>query len=163
METKAALAQDTDATTPLDGLHRQMALKVPFMPYAELMSFEMVHAVSGEVDIQMNAGRQHHNPMGTVNGGALCSLADAAMGMTMVSVLTADESFTTLEQKTNFLKPVWQGKLIAQGRLLRDGKTVTLVEAKIYDEKHSLVAYAVSTCMKLRGDQTKNREVKTAH
>jgi uncharacterized protein (TIGR00369 family) len=134
-----------------------------FMPFAQTMGFEMVSSRLGEVVVELQAGRPHHNPMGTVNGGALCALADAAMGMTVASTLKDGESFTTLEQKTNFLKPVWQGRLRAVGKLVRDGNTIALVESKIYDEKESIVAYSTSTCMKLRGAETKNRELRVAH
>ncbi|MFQ5771237.1 MAG: PaaI family thioesterase, partial [bacterium] len=51
--------------------------------------------------------KQHANPMGTLHGGVLCDIADAAMGMAYASTLEQGESFTTLELKINFLKPVW--------------------------------------------------------
>lgn len=150
-------------STPLSLIQRQIVEKIPFMPFAELMGFEMVRADFGEIEIDFEAQARHHNPMGTLNGGALAALTDAAMGMTMVSILKPDESFTTLEQKTNFLKPIWTGKLRASGRVIKDGNTVVLVESKVTDAKGSLVAYAASTCMKLRGERTKNREVRTTH
>jgi uncharacterized protein (TIGR00369 family) len=45
--------------------------------------------------------------MGTLHGGVLCDLADAAMGMAYASSLDEGETFTTLELKINFLEPVW--------------------------------------------------------
>ena len=63
----------------------------------------------------MVAEEQHSNPMGTIHGGILCDLADAAMGIAFFSTLEPGESFTTLELKINFLRPFWTGKLVAHG------------------------------------------------
>ena len=59
--------------------------------------------------MKLEAGEQHSNPMGTIHGGVLCDVADAAMGMAFFSTLGDGESFTTLELKINFLRPFWTG------------------------------------------------------
>ena len=48
-------------------------------------------------------GRSMPNPMGTLHGGVLCDLADAAMGMAFVTTLAPEESFTTMELSVKFL------------------------------------------------------------
>jgi len=50
-----------------------------------------------------------------LHGGILCDIADAAMGMAFASTLTAEESFTTVELKINFFRPIWQAELKAEG------------------------------------------------
>ena len=49
--------------------------------------------------------------MGTLHGGVLCDLADAAMGMAFVTTLAPDESFTTVELSINFFRPVWSSQI----------------------------------------------------
>jgi acyl-coenzyme A thioesterase PaaI-like protein len=71
--------------------------------------------------------------------------------------LAEGESFTTLELKINVLKPIWQARLRAIGRVLKQGRTVGLVECDITDENGNLVARTSSTCMTLRGEQAKGR------
>ena len=73
------------------------------------------------------AGRQHANPMGTLHGGVLCDVADAAMGIAYASTLAEGETFATLELKINFLKPVWTAKLLQEftGAKLKDDKRKT--------------------------------------
>ena len=95
--------------------------------------------------------------MGTVHGGILCDIADAAMGMAYASGLDEGETFTTLELKINFLKPVRTGRLTATGRVVKAGRTVGLVECDVTDEQERLVARATSTCMTLRGEQAVGR------
>ena len=111
----------------------------------------------GRVVIRFQAGPEHANPMGTLHGGVFCDLADAAMGMAYASTLEDGESFTTLELKINFLRPVWNAALTADGRVVQAGRSVGLTECDVTDERGRLVARASSTCMTLRGEQADGR------
>jgi acyl-CoA hydrolase len=73
------------------------------------------------------------------------------MGMAYASTLAPGETFTTLELKINFLRPVWNGTLVAAGHVVQSGKTVGLTECDVTDDGGRLVARATSTCMTLRG------------
>jgi len=126
-------------------------------PIAVLIGFRPVSFGGGEAVFEMRADRRHHDPMGTVHGGILCDLADAAMGYAFVSTLESGESFTTLELKINFLRPVFDEKLSARAKVTHRGKTVGLVECDITNEDGKLVARASSTCSVLRGDAAKGR------
>jgi len=131
--------------------------ELPPPPIATLIGFTIASIEPGRVVMEMEAGPQHASPLGTVHGGVLCDLADAAMGMAYASSLDEGESFTTLELKINFLKPVWSGKLTAAGRVVKSGRTVGLVDCDVHDGKQTLVARASSTCMTLRGEQAEGR------
>jgi uncharacterized protein (TIGR00369 family) len=100
---------------------------------------------------------RHSNPMGTLHGGILCDIADAAMGLAHASLLGEGESFTTLELKMNFLRPVWNATLTAVGEVVKAGATVSLVECTITDEKNRMIARGSSTCLTLRGDRAHGR------
>jgi uncharacterized protein (TIGR00369 family) len=77
--------------------------------------------------------------------------------MAYASTLDEGKSFTTLELKINFLKPVRAGRLVATGRVVKGGRTVGLVECEVVDDNDRLVARAASTCMTLRGDEARGR------
>ena len=141
----------------LDMLRKVQRGELPPPPIATLIGFTIGTVEPGHVVMEMEAGPQHASPLGTVHGGVLCDLADAAMGMAYASSLDEGETFTTLELKINFLKPVWSGKLTATGHVVKSGHTVGLVDCDVVDEKHSLVARASSTCMTLRGEQAQGR------
>ena len=64
--------------------------------------------------------------MGTVRGGVLCDLADAAMGYAYASSLADDETFTTVELKINFLRPVWRGRIYADAQLVSRGWSISV-------------------------------------
>lgn len=131
--------------------------KMPQPPVARLIGFDIVEGERGRMVFEMEAGPQHANPMGTVHGGILCDIADAAMGTSFASTLEPGETFTTLEMRINFFKPVWSGKLRAVGTIVKRGKTVGMTECEIFDEGGSLVAKASSTCMVLRGEMAQGR------
>jgi uncharacterized protein (TIGR00369 family) len=126
-------------------------------PVAELIGLEEPRVENGEAFMELEAGEQHSNPMGTLHGGILCDLADAAMGMAYFSQLEQGESFTTLELKINYLRPFWTGRLVAHGRVVSHGKTVGMTECEIRDEGGRLIAKATSTCLTLRGDAAAGR------
>jgi uncharacterized protein (TIGR00369 family) len=138
-------------------IHRIVPGETSLPPIATLLGFTLTSVEPGEAVIEFEAGARHANLMGTLHGGVLCDIADAAMGMAYASTLAEEETFTTLELKTNFLKPVWTARLLAIGRVVKAGKTIGLIECDITDEGNNLVARASSTCMTLRGRQAEGR------
>ena len=117
------------------------------VPVARLIGFEAKEIAGGRAVVTLVAGRQHANPMGTLHGGILCDIADAAMGMAFASTLAPDESFTTIELKINFFRPVWEAQLRAEGNVVRRGSTIGYIECDTVDEGGRLIAKASSTCM----------------
>jgi len=142
---------------PLDYIRMVQRGEAAPPPIADLIGFTLTEIEPGRAVVAFDAGPRHANPMGTLHGGVLCDVADAAMGMAYAASLDEGETFTTLELKINFLKPVRTGRLIATGRLVKGGRTVGLVECDVVDDKDRLVARASSTCMTLRGEQAVGR------
>jgi uncharacterized protein (TIGR00369 family) len=141
----------------IDGLRKVVAGELPPPPVAALIGFTLTAVEPGAATLEMEVTERHANPMGTLHGGVLCDIADAAMGMAYASLLAEGETFTTLELKINFVRPVWRGTLRAEGRVVQGGKTVGLVECDVRDEKDRLVARATSTCLTLRGEAASGR------
>ena len=133
--------------------------ELPPPAVARLIGFTLAAVERGRAVVELDAGPQHANPMGTVHGGVLCDIADAAMGIAYASGLDDGETFTTLELKINFLKPVRAGQLVATARVVKSGHTIGLVECDVTDDKDRLVARASSTCMTLRGEQAAGRRI----
>jgi uncharacterized protein (TIGR00369 family) len=141
----------------LDRIKGMVDGEIPPPPVARLIGFNLTSIGPGEAVIEFEANEAHANPMGTLHGGVLCDIADAAMGMAFGATLAEGESFTTLELKINFLKPIWKARLKATARVVKQGRTVGLIECDVTDEQGSLVARATSTCLVLRGDQAAGR------
>jgi uncharacterized protein (TIGR00369 family) len=144
-------------STMLERIRKVASGELPAPPIATFIGFTLRDVEVGRAVVDFEADARHANPMGTLHGGVLCDIADAAMGMAYGSTLGEGETFTTIELKINFLKPVWTGKLVAAGRMVKGGRTVGLVECDVTDAEDVLVARATSTCMTLRGANADGR------
>jgi uncharacterized protein (TIGR00369 family) len=127
------------------------------VPIADLIGFRVEEIGGGRAVGLLPAGPQHANPMGTLHGGVLCDLSDAAMGMAFVTTLAPDESFTTIGLTIQFFRPVWQTLLRAEARVIHRGKNVGYVECDVTDQDGKQVAKAGSTCVVLRGERARAR------
>ena len=127
------------------------------VPIAELIGFHIEEAGGGRAVGSLQTGPQHANPMGTLHGGVLCDLTDAAMGVAFVTTLAPDESFTTVTLSIDFFRPVWQTLLRAEARMVNRGKNVGYLECDVTDDKGKHIARARSTCIVLRGEHAKAR------
>ena len=141
----------------VDLVKKMMSGEIPPPPIGETIGMRLVDVAPDFAAFEMEASRRHTNPMGTLHGGVLCDIADGAMGMAWASELTTGETFTTLELKINFLRPVWETKLRAEAHVLKRGRTVGLVACDVRDANGELVAHATSTLMTLRGEQARGR------
>jgi uncharacterized protein (TIGR00369 family) len=126
-------------------------------PVARLIGFQTQQISEGCAVVTLTTGSQHGNPMGTLHGGILCDIADAAMGVAFASTLKPGQSFTTIELKINFFRPIWKAQLKAEGKVIRRGSLVGYLECEITDEQGRLVAKAASTCMVLDGKNAQGR------
>ncbi len=152
--------------TPLDALRRFLqgeslegyALKMP-PPAATLIGFHPIEVDEGRAVFRLEARRDKHgNPMGTLHGGILCDVADAAMGTACVTLLGEGESFTTLELRMNFFRPVFDATLEARATVVHRGKSMVYLECDVVTvPEGKLVAKSSSTCLVLRGPEAKGR------
>lgn len=131
----------------------------PPFPLAGLMGFTITSIEPGCVVVEFQATTNHTNPMGTLHGGVLCTLADTAMGIAHASILKDDESYATVELKINFLRPVREEKVRAIGKVVRAGRTLVLLECDIVNGDGQLAARAMSTSMTLRLEMGTGRAV----
>jgi uncharacterized protein (TIGR00369 family) len=127
-------------------------------PIAKLIGFHLVDVREGFAAFTLTADPSRHaNPMGTMHGGVLVDLGDAAMGFAMASTLAEGESFTTVELKANNFKPVFRAQLRAEAKLVKRSRSLGYLECDITDETGSLVCRLGSTCMVLRGTAAEGR------
>jgi uncharacterized protein (TIGR00369 family) len=88
---------------------------------------------------------QQHN---FFHAGVITGLADSACGYAAMSLAHADNEVLTVEFKVNFLKPAATTKLIAIGKVIQAGKTLTVCEGNVYDETgEKLLARMTATIM----------------
>jgi len=138
------------ATSIIASVRALLARGEPAFPLAGLVGFTVTSIERGRVVVELDASEAHTNPMGTVHGGVLCTLADTAMGLAHASILRPEESYATVDLKINFLRPVRHEKVRAIGKVVKAGKTLVLLECDVLNSRDELVARALSTSMTLR-------------
>jgi uncharacterized protein (TIGR00369 family) len=116
-------------------------------PISQLIGLEVVpEGEHGVAVVYLNVGARMHNPMGFVQGGVLSLLADAAMGIAFGRTLDEKHSFATIELKTNYIRPIKEGRLRAVGTLIQRGLRVGFLECRVHDHRKRLIATASCTC-----------------
>jgi uncharacterized protein (TIGR00369 family) len=144
-------------TRHLQALRGLVTGETPPPAIAELVGFTARQVELGASVMELDASGRHANPMGTLHGGVICDVADAAMGIAFATTLEDDESFTTLDLTTKFFKPIWNARLRASAQVVKRTRTLGLIECEVTDEGGSLVAKVYSSCMVLRGQDAKGR------
>jgi len=123
------------------------------MPVCRLVGMQVEGVGEGTSRCGLEVEARHHNPFGTVHGGILCDLADLAMGMAFLTTLGEGEGLATVELKINYLRPVRDGKLTAEAKVLHRGRSTGLVECDVWDAGGKRVARASSTCMVVKDER----------
>lgn len=136
--------------------------EAPMPPIATLLQMRMTQIEEGRAVMQMPVDGRYANPIGTLHGGIICDLADAAMGMAFATTCDESDSYVTVELKCNYLRPVWEGLLTATAWVVSRGKTMGLAECDVRDDRNRLIAKLSSTLTVLRDDAAKGRELKRA-
>jgi uncharacterized protein (TIGR00369 family) len=95
--------------------------------------------------IELAAGPRHHNQMGTVHGGVLSVLAEAAMGVSVASSLNSDEGLTTIQIQVSYLRPLREGTVRAVAKTLHRGKTIAFATCEVLDTQNQLLSTATSS------------------
>lgn len=91
---------------------------------------------------------------GYFHGGIVGMLADTAGGYAAYTLMAAEASILTAEYKINLLAPAEGELLIAQGRVIKPGRTLSISAAEVYVEKsgrRTLCALMQQTLMAIHG------------
>lgn len=82
------------------------------------------------------------NPQGTVHGGIIATILDISMGHLLHHTAGAG---MTLEMKTQYIRAATGGTITAEGRFIRQGRSINFLESRLHDEANDLLAVATST------------------
>lgn len=125
---------------------------------AKTLGFRLIEVGPGTATMELMADTEiHANPMGTIHGGVLCDIADAAIGTAHAAGLDQGESFTSIDMQINFFRPIWSCRLRAIARPVNVGRQVSRYVCDILKDDDKLVAQVTSTVMTLRAEQATGR------
>jgi uncharacterized protein (TIGR00369 family) len=118
-------------------------------PFPEHMSMRLMEISLDKSVIELVTGRCHLQPFGIVHGGVLSTLIDTATFWAAYMRIPEGAGLVNIDLKLNYLRPVANGLLIAEGRAIRSGNSISYAETHVMDDKRELVAHGTSTLMTL--------------
>ncbi len=148
-EHPAIDSQTAFGMSGLDLLREMKEGRIPPPPVWELVNFRVTEMAEGRVVFEIDPAEYHYNRFGVVQGGIECAILDAAVGYAVHSTLPAGTGYTTLELKTNYLRPISMetGTIRCIGSIIHRGSRVALAQADMVDRDDLLYTHAVSTCL----------------
>lgn len=125
---------------------------------SQMLGFRIVVVGEAMAVVEFDADAQRHgNQQGTVHGGMLCELADAAIGTAHSTLMEPGQSFTSIDLKAAFLRPVWRSRLCARAWAEHRGRTISHYRCEIERDDGKTVASIASAVMTLRGEHAQGR------
>lgn len=128
---------------------RDYQKKIPFVSHLGLVTEAL-----GEGTARLSMALPEHftNSLGTAHGGVIMSLLDVAL-CTAARTLHPDSiGVVTIDMSTSFIGGGSGDRLVAEARVLRDGRSITFVEGEARNADGSLVAKAIGTVKVRRRD-----------
>jgi uncharacterized protein (TIGR00369 family) len=141
--------REDDAMPETDDRHiRGVIERQP--PFAHLLGLRITFASADRVEADLVVTDQLGNANGAAHGGALMALADNIGGVAAWLNLREGEGTTTLESKTNFLRPVPVGETAHAVCIpLHKGRTTMVWQTTIFRADSKTAAIVTQTQMVL--------------
>jgi len=114
----------------------------------------LVSVSPGQVEIALVPSAAVSQQHGFVHAGAVSAIADSAAGYAALSVMPAEAGALTAEFKINLLAPASGERIIARGRVVKAGRTLTLAQAEVFAQsgnEEKLIALLTATVMAVKG------------
>ncbi|MBI3698977.1 MAG: PaaI family thioesterase [Afipia sp.] len=109
---------------------------------------------SGAVEIEMRPSPAIAQQHGFVHAGAITAIADNACGFSALSLMPEGTGVLTTEFKLNLVAPAAADLIVARGRVVKAGRTLSLCQAEVFavsDGQEKLVALMTATMMNIVG------------
>ena len=132
----------------LEQLQRLIDGVYPAPSIAARMNFALVEVGEGRAVFKGLPGERHLNPLGGVHGGWAATVMDSALGCCIHTLLDAGEAYSTAEMKINYTRPITPktGIVTCEGKVVHQGRTLAVSEARLVDENGKLLAFGTETC-----------------
>ena len=121
---------------------REYQKKIPYLQHLKISTDELG---KGSARLSMPIEPQLTNSLGTAHGGVIVSLLDVALCTAARTLHPESVGVITIDLSTSFIGGASGGRLFADARVLRDGRSMSFVEAEAKNEDGSLVAKAIAT------------------
>ncbi len=114
----------------------------------------IVRISPGAVEIALPASPSVSQQHGFIHAGAVAAVADTAAGYAALSLMPPRVGVLTTEFKINLVAPATGDRILARGRVVKAGRTLTLAQTEVVAEsagEEKLVALLTATLMAIEG------------
>jgi acyl-CoA thioesterase len=115
-----------------------------FHPYGDLIGLIFNRLEKGFSQCSLKVEENLMNPHGFLHGGVMYSMADTGMGAALYSLLEENELCATVEVKIAYFKPVKEGTLKCETKVIHKGKNISVLESEIINGEE-LISKAIGT------------------
>ena len=121
---------------------REYQKRIPFVTHLRILTEAL-----GEGSARLSLPIEPHltNSLGTVHGGVIMSLLDVALCTAARTLHPESSGVITINLSTSFIGAGSGGKLYAEARVLKDGRSMSFVEGEAQNADGSIVAKAIAT------------------
>lgn len=140
---------DVEGKTGAEYLKAMMAGAAPTAQIAQTLSFHLLEVKSGYVLYQGTPLDAHLNPSGTIHGGWIATLLEAALEGAVQSMLPEGQAFTTMDLNVKYVRALKPdvSRVRAEGKIVHSGRQMATAEARLYDASGTMYAHATCTCL----------------
>jgi uncharacterized protein (TIGR00369 family) len=121
---------------------REYQKKIPFVAHLKILTEALGE---GTARLSMPVDAHLKNSLGTAHGGVIMSLLDVALCTAARTLHPESVGVITIDLSTSFIGGATGAKLYADARVLKDGRSMSFVEAEAKNDDGSLVAKAIAT------------------
>lgn len=116
------------------------------------LGIELDMIEEGRARLSLEVTQRHLQLAGVMHGGAIATLIDTAVAFAIVGASELGARFTTIEMKVNYLSPIREGRVVAEAKLIRDGRRIVVSDCDVFDSQGQLAAKGLLTYMRLNGE-----------
>lgn len=160
LEAEASARQVTFGQWPVEQVRHLAGLDIfravcagelPAPPLHEILNMLIVEVGPGLMVLQARPHPPHFNPLGTVHGGYIATLMDAATGCAAHTAAPAGKVCTTSNLHIHYVRAIHPRVplLRVTGRVVHRGKRLATSEAQLVGPDGTLYAHASSTLVNL--------------
>lgn len=120
-------------------------------PLQGYLGMELSGDNPGNGTAALRLGDQHANPNGVAHGAVIFALVDTAMGKATMSVVEDGLYCASVELSLRFIRPASEGELIAEATVVKRGRSIVHLEARVHDGDGRLIATSAGTFAILGG------------
>ncbi len=114
-------------------------------PLQGYLAMELGGAEIGVATASLTIDGQHLNPNGVVHGAVLFALVDTAMGKATMSTVEDGNYCASVELSLRFIRPAAVGELLAVATVVKRGKSIVHLDARVHDSDDRLIATSTGT------------------